>query len=445
MENEADYSFKILCSPRGIFIASMAVSMLLHLRSSLLATEIATSCLQRLLNFPSNIEVKKLIEKAKSWQALAREANISSSSSHNNYRTEISRVHSLPTGLASPKPPNQLLPDSYWEEKWRVMQKEQAVQKNGSSISRGKMKALFGERFRLLRTDSEPSPAKRDAKSSSVRRRLLDEFSDVSSKLERNGVPELSNEKDPLPLDMGVGKVSLVGPLDQNITGRTSDCTVDETCLSGENSSVFSTANSPRSMGCDHENDSDKSSATSNSFVADDGLESNRMDEVQNPETSSATIAVTEAGPRDEAPSATISVSEVGSRDEEVKQVIGSKDRKVLSGRFQWLLRFGRGSGEANSDKCSSNVGKACEENPGSSTSDNNSSGDCERMEVGDKKVVGTLKNLGQSMLDNIQVIESVFQQDRGQASKIIGGKGQATAVAALKELRKMSNLLSEM
>lgn len=44
-----------------------------------------------------------------------------------------------------------------------------------------------------------------------------------------------------------------------------------------------------------------------------------------------------------------------------------------------------------------------------------------------------------------VQVIESVFQQDRGQAGNILGGKGQATAMAALKELRQISNLLSEM
>lgn len=51
-----------------------------------------------------------------------------------------------------------------------------------------------------------------------------------------------------------------------------------------------------------------------------------------------------------------------------------------------------------------------------------------------------------------MQVIESVFQQDRGQvgplenlSKNIIVGKGQATAMTALKELRKISNLLSEM
>lgn len=51
-----------------------------------------------------------------------------------------------------------------------------------------------------------------------------------------------------------------------------------------------------------------------------------------------------------------------------------------------------------------------------------------------------------------VQVIESVFQQDRGQggslenfSKNVLVGKGQVTAIAALKELRKISNLLSEM
>ena len=51
-----------------------------------------------------------------------------------------------------------------------------------------------------------------------------------------------------------------------------------------------------------------------------------------------------------------------------------------------------------------------------------------------------------------LQVIESVFQQDRGQvgslenfSKNVIVGKGQVTALTALKELRKISNLLTEM
>ncbi|KAK7360874.1 hypothetical protein VNO77_02891 [Canavalia gladiata] len=69
-----------------------------------------------------------------------------------------------------------------------------------------------------------------------------------------------------------------------------------------------------------------------------------------------------------------------------------------------------------------------------------------------DQNVMGTLKNIGHSMLDHIQVVESVFQQDRGQGAPLgnlsknaFAEKGQVTGMAALKELRKISNLLSEM
>ena len=80
-EDDESYCFKILNSHRGALIAAMAVSMILYLRSSLLATENATSCLQRLLKFPENINLKKLIAKAKSLQILALDSNISSLSS----------------------------------------------------------------------------------------------------------------------------------------------------------------------------------------------------------------------------------------------------------------------------------------------------------------------------------------------------------------------------
>jgi len=53
-----------------------------------------------------------------------------------------------------------------------------------------------------------------------------------------------------------------------------------------------------------------------------------------------------------------------------------------------------------------------------------------------------------------LQVIESAFQQECGQGTSldnnntsknVLVGKGQVTAMSALKELRKISNLLSEM
>lgn len=46
------------------------------------------------------------------------------------------------------------------------------------------------------------------------------------------------------------------------------------------------------------------------------------------------------------------------------------------------------------------------------------------------------------------QVIESVFQQEKevdNMSKKALVDRGQMTAMAALKELRKISNILSEM
>ena len=46
-------------------------------------------------------------------------------------------------------------------------------------------------------------------------------------------------------------------------------------------------------------------------------------------------------------------------------------------------------------------------------------------------------------------MIETVFQQDKGKSDNVpnnsLGGKGQGAAITALKELRKISNLLQEM
>jgi TBC1 domain family member 5 len=101
IRNRSDYEFKVLCSPRGALILSMAVSMMLHLRSMLLGSEHATSCLVRLLNFPEDTDLKNLIEKAKLLQSFALEANFPSSPL---------------TGKSPLTPPN------YWEETWKMIQ-----------------------------------------------------------------------------------------------------------------------------------------------------------------------------------------------------------------------------------------------------------------------------------------------------------------------------------
>ncbi|XP_008798103.2 TBC1 domain family member 5-like [Phoenix dactylifera] len=466
IDNDAEYSFKVLSSPRGAFIAAMAVSVLLHLRSSLLATEHATSCLQRLLNFPKNVDINKLIEKAKSLQVLAFDSNFSSSSSQRSpdrNKLAVSRGYSLPTSLASPKTPLHPLPDSYWEEKWRVLHKAEPLLKgsNYDSVLGGTIKKALVERCDLSRTESDPSPTKPGSEKkesrSSVRRRLLDDLSQGMNseadhgKSECEEVPGISN-KESVSVEVDAGNDIPEEPADKNIIGRMSDCMAEEACLSGENSSVFSMATSPNnSMGNDHENDSEKSSVTSNSFIGDNDEEIIRAEECCNHSDDNQPV-------QDSVTTAPATI--MPETDASLKQVAVSRERRPLSGKFQWFWKFGRGSGEGNVEKGGSEdlqrspgAGNVNKDVLGSSASDGCcNSGVSRKKDLGDMKVMGTLKNLGQSMLENIQVIEAVFQQDRGQSgsqenssNNILGGKGQVTAISALKELRKISNILCEM
>ncbi|XXG51481.1 hypothetical protein AAC387_Pa03g0032 [Persea americana] len=422
VEDDMQPSFKVLSSPRGAFIAAIAVSMLLHVRSSLLASENATSCLQRLLNFPENVNVKKLIEMARSFQALALDTVISPAPSmggSGRSKSAIIRGHSLTTpGSFSPRTTLNLLPDSYWEEKWRVLHKEQE-HKQGSPGDR-----ISGvderERLSLARTESAPSSTKpaEDKKDTQItlRRKLLGEFEKLGSK-------EGSSPNDPLMV-----KKSFVEAQ-----------STEEICLGGpaageENSSILSTYTSPHSRPNDTENDSEKSSVAS--CISTDDNE----DETNNREEPSCNIS-------DSRP---LAVSEPTNTNSDVirKQTMFPKERKLLSGKFHWLWKSVRSTGEGTSEK----GGSAESVSQISADVGNNHKGLSGLSDDTDKNVVGTLRNLGQSMLQNIQVIESGFQQDRGQADSLenlsrnnSGGKGQVAAIAALKELRKISNLLSEM
>nr|XP_010929375.1 uncharacterized protein LOC105050867 [Elaeis guineensis]XP_010929376.1 uncharacterized protein LOC105050867 [Elaeis guineensis] len=464
IDSDAEYSFKVLCSPRGAFIVALGVSLLLHLRSSLLATENATSCLQRLLNFHRNVDMKKLMDKARSLQVLALHSNILSSSQRSSTRNKlmISRGYSLPTGSASPNTPLHPLPESYWEEKWRVLHKAEHLLKgnDNDSVLGGTIKKSLVERLGLARTESDPSPTKptsgKKDSQSSVRRNLLDDLSREINleadhgKLEHEEILGISNNKESLSVGVDASKDFPGEPADQNIIGRTSDCMTEEACMSGENS-VFSTATSSHSVGNDRDNDSEKSSFTSNSFVGDNDEEMIHGEECQSCSDDNQQVRDTE----------TTSTTMKPETDASLKQVAVSKERKLLSGKFQWFWKFGRGSTEGNVEKGGSEdpqrspgVGNINIDISGASFSDGcgKSCGASRKMDLGDKKVMGTLQNLGQSMLENIQVVESVFQQDRGQSgslenlsNNILGGKGQVTAMAALKELRKISNILCEM
>ncbi|PKA51414.1 hypothetical protein AXF42_Ash002779 [Apostasia shenzhenica] len=381
--------YSLLCSPRGTLILAMAVSMLLHVRSSLLATENATSCLQRLLNFPREIYVKKLIDKARACQALAMEV-IVSSSSHSNSTKNRSAAVSTACSL-SPRTPIRILPDSYWEEKWRVIHNEKTLE-NNDSIKSGKINEVLNEVIGLPRTESDPSSIE-DSRQEAwlfVRHSLLDDLS------------------------QGV------------------ECTGEVTCQSTENPSISSMTTGPSSQLNDPEIELEKSSVTTKTFIGDNDDTNIHVEECNNgndngePKESEMEVEIVKAQ---------------SSIDADIRGISKGKVKKSASGKLQWLWSFGiRSFKEDSMEKettgetlISSNVDNddVCHIKPELASFEDN--------------MMSNMKNLGQSMLDNIQVIESIFGEHQGQAGDNLDGKGQAAAMASLKELRKIASILSGM
>ncbi|KAF7837996.1 TBC1 domain family member 5 [Senna tora] len=432
---DIDSGFRILHSPRGTFISAMAVAMILHLRSSLLATENATTCLQRLLNFPQNTSIKKLIEKAKSLQALALSADLPMPSPfvvYNQSKSPISRSLTLQSESFSPKTPLNLVTDSYWEEKWRVLHKDEEIKQVGADKEVPTRKNGWTEKvkLRLKRTESDPSPSKvRSGKTeskSSVRRSLLKDLTRIlgsEEDTEEMNDHEVSHQQDIPSVEVegeepdSDSKDNIYPAEDRFLSGNTG---------SEENSSSFSDPISPPNEANDNENYSEKSSVASNLSFKECDEDSHTV-----PHVSPLPISV---------PSDNMSQMNSGcNSDTAGNSATVSKERKP--NKINWFWKFGRNTDEVMAEKGggASNTTKAGNSSSTSST-------------AASTNVMGTLRNIGQSMIENIQVIESVFQQDRGQGTSldnfsknVLVGKGQVTAMTALKELRKISNLLSEM
>ncbi|KAA3470903.1 Ypt/Rab-GAP domain of gyp1p superfamily protein isoform 1 [Gossypium australe] len=459
--NDENSSFKMFNSCRGALITAMAVSMILYVRSSLLATENATTCLQRLLNFPETINLKKLIAKAKPLQILALDSKISPLSSifdgsYNRSKSAVSG-YNFSSHPVSPETPLSLVPDSYWEEKWRVLHKAEELKQESLDKLSPSGKKRWSEKVKLVlsRTGSDPSPARAEkykkGHKSSVRRSLLDDLTRQlgleEEDTEKGGCSDASNLEDHHSTEAQVEG-------QQNDTNIGSIYGAEERCecgsgtfVSEENSSIFSDPLSSGSGTNDHENDTEKSSVASN-------LSSDENDDhhQSNPEDSPLPVS--------SPPPEGVPLNSPHENESSGKLVSAMKERRHLSGRFQWLLRFGRNNvSQEASDKGggTNETAKSLNRYSKSNTADSSITGAsrnsslASQRDVVDQNVMGTLKNLGQSMLEHIQVLESVFQQDRVQVGSVdnlgknnLVGKGQVTAMTALKELRKISNLLSE-
>ncbi|KAJ1433447.1 Rab-GTPase-TBC domain [Sesbania bispinosa] len=450
-EVNTDCGLRILHSSRGAFISSMAVAMLLHLRSSVLATENPTTCLQRLLNFPEDADIKKLIEKAKSLQVLALSPDISSLTPsfveyHNQGKSVIKRSATLPSESASPKTPLSLLADSYWEEKWRVVHRTEELKKDGEEKQVPNRKKGWTEKvkFSLKRAESIPSSSrsksgKKESKAS-TRRSLLENLS-----------KELGSEEDTEKLCCHENSCQQVAvEVEQQDDSSDSEASnnycAEDRSLNGNIGSEENSPGpaSPPNEANDCENDSDKSSVASN------------LSHYENNETSHSS-PIDSPLPISDHPE-NISQTSGRNNDSTGNSVTHSKERKLS--RLQWLWRFGRNNGELITEKRGSppeavkpvnNCNNQSNTMPSSTACAHCSSVSC-KGDSADQNMMGTLRNLGQSMLEHIQVIESTFQQDRGQGASldnmsknVLVGKGQVTAMSALKELRKISNILSEM
>ncbi|KEH32543.1 Ypt/Rab-GAP domain of gyp1p superfamily protein [Medicago truncatula] len=456
-EDNTDTCFRIFHSSRGAFISAIAVAMLLHIRSSLLATENPTTCLQRLLSFPENTNIKKLIEKAKSLQTLALSTEISSSTPalveyNNKGKSVITRsVTTIACESGSPKTPKSLLPDnSYWEEKWRVVHSAEELKQDGVEKQVPSQKKRWTEKVKLSlkRTVSEPSSStikngKKESKTS-VKRSLLEDLSkELGSEedIENLGCHETLCQQDNHSLAVEAEQQDDDSDVSNNYGA-------DDRCLSrntGSEENSFNLASPPNEFK-DHENVSQKSSVGSN-------LSLDVINEISYSSPIDSPLPISDHPENN--------LSPVAGRNNDSTGNSATLSRNIKLNKFQWLWKFGRNNGELMSEKrglASEAVKQTNKYNDQSNTASSSTAGDlCSSVnfngDSADQNVMGTLKNIGQSMLEHIQVIEYAFQQECGQGTSldnntsknVLVGKGQVTAMSALKELRKISNLLSEM
>lgn len=371
----ADHGFWIFCSDRGAFVASFGVSMILHLRPALLATENVTVCLQKLLNFPKNVDIKKLIEKARSLHGIALEANES-----------IYGSRSLSGSGSNRTPPHQPIPDSYWEERWRVLHKTESLpfQSNKDPVhGRPVKKRSFRERLGLVRTESDPSAGENNKVGHTVRRQLFSGSSscEIGNSEGLNQSLSFSGESVLFPdrNEFISREVSASNSVKNEILNGSASVSVQ-----GEESSTSSVNNDREN----YENDTDKSSVTSNSFVG---------------ENAEQEVAFTNGN-----------AAEADVKNTEENSEPASKETRSASGKFGWFFKFGRGSngeGTDNNTEKSGGGNRLTNKDASVSISDSNSNSNSNLVghvakpeNSGDKKVMGTFTNLGQSMLENIQV-----------------------------------------
>nr|XP_043623308.1 TBC1 domain family member 5-like isoform X2 [Erigeron canadensis] len=428
-DNESEVTFRVLNSSRGAFISALAVSMILHLRSSLLATENATSCLQKLLNFPEDVNLRKLLKKAKSLMNIASDAIKSIVEPiHGGGPSDPkkSRGRSLSSDFTAPGSPHRLVPESYWEEKWRVLNKE--TEQKEASLSKQVQNRLKGwsekVKMRLSRTRSAGFLSK--VARPPIMRNLVD---------------------DAVPLE----KEKLVG---RGVSEKRSCSSVDGG--SEENSYIFSDLLNPHPrpindnyLGKDNEGTRVASNSSSNG---------NDLSLIVASVSYSSSEEVASPLPVSVSPEA-MSCTEVKNEMITENPVENLRDKTLVPGKFQWLWMFARNGPDDLLEKSGyiskpsrSSVTELDHKNvvPSSSTIDEFIKPEADdqnnmhiKPEADDQNNMYSLKTLAQSMIENVKVIEFVLLQETAQKEPV--ENFSENAMVALNELRKISNLISMM
>lgn len=396
-DTDGESSFGVIDSPRGAFISAFAVSMILNLRSSLLATENATACLQRLLNFPDDVKLVKLVTKAKSLQTLAINVNNSSSMvvHYDGRKPVITRGHTLSLDGTSPRTPLNVVPESYWEEKWRDMHKEEHKQEEKvPTIRKGWSERV---KLRLSRTESDPSPSTKNGRTKrsdpSVRRSLLD---DLSRQLGADANDENTGcNEDAENCDVN----------EQNVTEKKySDIS------SVENSLDFSNTPSPiHGDNTYQENESESSSVASNSSVVENDVEVESCGISTNSHCSPLPPSCPSPPLLPPKPKG------IQNDDSTGKSASTLKERRSISGKFQWLFKFGsRNGNEGTSERVGASEAakdSICGSDHHNNAAEVSTADGCDgssgtsKGETVDQNLMVSLRHLGQSMLENIQVL----------------------------------------
>ncbi|KAK1414079.1 hypothetical protein QVD17_29818 [Tagetes erecta] len=364
-KQEPEVTFRVLNSVRGAFISALAVSMILYLRSSLLATENATSCLQRLLNFPEDVNLGNLIKKAKSLMNLAIDAinsmlePVFGGGPHGPGKLRGHR-HSLSADQTAHVSPRRVVPESYWEEKWRVMNKEEDDRKQ-IGISKQVQNRIRGWSEKVKMRLSKVTR-------SSIRKNLVD---DLMARSEENEKLVSGNEIE---------------------TGRSSVASY---------SSVIGPEPEPEPEP-EHEAEPGPGPCPSPSIAS---AMYRSTEDIFSPLPVSDT-------PED------LSFKEAKNEDITRKPATDLPDGTSPSGKFQWLWMLAKPGLDGPLDKSEASTSSVIAFNQKNAV-----------PEVVDHNI---LKNLAQSMLENIEVIESVDNLSKN-------------AMEALNELRKIRIILSEM